>query len=110
MQYSFGMKFLRFGAVQADQSRGYRIPEDFSIISLETTILSDLAPFTPDLIDIRAEEVASKAAELLIAKLENQPVEQSQILIPPKIITGTKRVMNIGKFYVPCITHGSVKF
>ena len=77
------------GAVQAIKSRGYRIPEDFSIISLETTILSDLAPFTPDLIDIRAEEVASQAAKLLIAMLENQPVEQSQILIPPKIITGT---------------------
>ena len=41
------------------------------------------------LIDIRAEEVASQAAKLLIAMLENQPVEQSQILIPPKIITGT---------------------
>ena len=77
------------GAVQAIKSRGYRIPEDFSIISLETTVLSDLAPFTPDLIDIRAEEVASQAAKLLIAMLENQPVEQSQILIPPKIITGT---------------------
>ena len=77
------------GAVQAIKSRGYRIPEDFSVISLETTILSDLAPFTPDLIDIRAEEVASQAAKLLIAKLENQPVMQSQILIPPKIITGT---------------------
>ena len=77
------------GAVQAIKSRGYKIPEDFSIISLETTILSDLAPFTPDLIDIRAKEVAFQAAKLLIAMLENQPVEQSQILIPPKIITGT---------------------
>jgi len=77
------------GAVQAIKSRGYRIPEDFSIISLETTVLSDLAPFTPDLIDIRAEEVASRAAKLLIAMLENQPVEQTQILIPPKIIPGT---------------------
>jgi DNA-binding LacI/PurR family transcriptional regulator len=77
------------GAVQAIISKGYRIPEDFSIISLETTLLSNLAPFTPDLIDIRAEEVASQAAKLLIAMLENQPVEQSQILIPPNIITGT---------------------
>ena len=77
------------GAVQAIKSRGFRIPEDFSIISLETTVLSNLAPFTPNLLDIRAEEVSSQAAKLLIANLEDQPVEQSQILIPPKIIMGT---------------------
>lgn len=79
------------GAVQSIKARGFRIPEDFSVISLETSVLSDLAPFTPDLIDIRPEEVASQAAQLLIAQLEgHQPGQQTQILIPPRIITGRR--------------------
>lgn len=74
------------GAARAIKARGIRIPDDFIIICLVQSQVSNSGDFAPVVIDIRAEEVAAKAAELMIAMLENQPIEQPQILIPPKLI------------------------
>jgi DNA-binding LacI/PurR family transcriptional regulator len=74
------------GVVQAVQNRGRNIPDDFSIICQEHSIIANHAALLPSLIDIRAEEMATQAARLMIDLLENKPISQSQILIPPKLI------------------------
>lgn len=76
------------GAVQAVQSLGRRIPQDFSIICQEHSIISDLASFVPAIIDIRAGEMAAQAAQFMIDILETRPIAQPQMLFPPKLILG----------------------
>ena len=76
------------GAARAVQSRGRRIPDDFSIICLVQSSTSNNANFAPVIIDIQAEKVAAEAAQLLIALLEDRPVNTPHILIPPRLITG----------------------
>lgn len=76
------------GAVQAVQASGRRIPEDFSIICQEHSIISDLASFSPAIIDIRAGEMAAQAAQLMIDLLEEKPIFQREVLIPPNLILG----------------------
>jgi hypothetical protein len=70
------------------QSRGRLILDDFSIICLVQSNISNNANFAPVIIDIQAEKVAANAAQLLIALLEDRPVDNSHILIPPKLIIG----------------------
>jgi len=78
------------GAVQAIQARGRQIPNDFSIICQEHSIISNLASFVPAVIDIRADEMAAQAAQFLIDLLEDQPIEQPQLLFPPKLVLGER--------------------
>jgi DNA-binding LacI/PurR family transcriptional regulator len=74
------------GVAQAVQSSGRRIPEDFSIVYQEHSIISDLSSVSPAIIDIRADEMAAQAAEYIIAILENRPIDNPQMLFPPKFI------------------------
>ena len=76
------------GVVQAVQARGWSIPNDFSIICQEHSIIANLATFLPSIIDIRGYELASQAAQMMIDLLENKPIPQPQVLIPPKLIRG----------------------
>jgi DNA-binding LacI/PurR family transcriptional regulator len=75
------------GAARAVQARGRRIPEDFSIICLAQSAIPNLTNFTPIIIDIRAEEAASRAAELMIAMLEGRSMDETQVLITPQLIS-----------------------
>jgi DNA-binding LacI/PurR family transcriptional regulator len=75
------------GVVEAVQNRGRLIPDEFSIICQEHSIISNLTTFLPSIIDIRAEEMATQAARLMIDLLEDNPITESQILIPPKLIS-----------------------
>lgn len=78
------------GVVQAIQNRGRKIPGDFSIICQEHSIIANLATFLPSIIDIRGEELASQAAQMMIDLLENKPIAQPQVLILPKLISGNR--------------------
>jgi DNA-binding LacI/PurR family transcriptional regulator len=78
------------GAVQAIQDRGRQIPDDLSIICQEHSIISNLASFVPAVIDIRADEMAAQAAEFMIDLLEGQPIDQPQILFPPRLLLGER--------------------
>jgi DNA-binding LacI/PurR family transcriptional regulator len=74
------------GAVQALQNRGLQIPQDFGLICQEHSVISKLNSFAPTIIDIRAEEMAAQAAQFMIDLLEDRPIENSQMLFPPKLI------------------------
>lgn len=76
------------GVVQAVQNRGRSIPGEFSIICQEHSVIANLASFLPSIVDIRGDELASQAAQMMIDLLENKPIAQPQVLIPPKLIRG----------------------
>jgi DNA-binding LacI/PurR family transcriptional regulator len=78
------------GAVQAIQDLGKSMPDDFSIICQEHSIISELTSFSPAIIDIRADEMAAQAAQLMIDLLEGKDIAQQQILFPPKLVLGEK--------------------
>ena len=77
-----------WGAAQAGQAQGRRIPGDLSIICFDHTVITDIVPFNPTVIDIRAEEMAAEAARMLIALLEDQPLAQHQMLVAPRFSVG----------------------
>ena len=76
------------GVVEAVQNRGRNVPDDFSIICQEHSIIANLATFLPSIIDIRGDELASQAAQMMIDMLENKPMSETQVLIPPKLVAG----------------------
>jgi DNA-binding LacI/PurR family transcriptional regulator len=80
------------GAVQAVQARGLSIPTDFSLICQEHSVISNLNSFAPTILDIRAEEMAAQAAQFMINILEGNPIEQPQMLFPPKLVLGETQI------------------
>jgi len=80
------------GAVQAVQARGLSIPADFSLICQEHSVISNLKSFAPTILDIRAEEMAAHAAQFMINILEGKPIEQPQMLFPPKLVLSETQI------------------
>lgn len=74
------------GVAQAVQERGRHVPDDFSIICQEHSIIANLNSFVPGILDIRADEMTAQAAQFLIDLLENRPIVEPQRLFPPKLI------------------------
>jgi DNA-binding LacI/PurR family transcriptional regulator len=73
------------GVVEAAHTRGRHVPDDFYIICQEHSIIADLPSFVPTIIDVQADKLTAEAARLLIEQLEGKEVNQTQILIPPKL-------------------------
>lgn len=71
------------GVARAARVRGRRIPGDFTIICLSESLAPNTAPDAPLVVDLRAEEMAARAAQMLIDLLEGRPTE-TQVLIPPR--------------------------
>lgn len=77
-----------WGVVQAIEARGHTIPADLSLISFDYSTISKLVPFTPTAVDIRAEEMAGQAAQMLINLLEGNTLPQPQLLLSHQFIIG----------------------
>jgi LacI family transcriptional regulator len=77
-----------WGAVQAAETCGLRIPDDLSLISFNYSSISNLAPFKPTVIDIRLREMATRAAQMLITLLMGDELSESQVLLSPRLIIG----------------------
>lgn len=77
-----------WGAVQAAVARGLQVPDSLSIICFDYSAISNLVPFQPTVVDIRAEEMAAQAARMLLALLEDDPLAETQILLDPKFVVG----------------------
>ncbi len=77
-----------WGAARAVETQGLRVPDDISIICFDYSAISNLVPFKPTVVDIRAEEMATQAARMLIQLLEDEPLAERQILITPRFLIG----------------------
>ncbi len=77
------------GAYYTLLARGYDIPQDFSIITFtSSSLLRASVPNMTAMVNT-GFLVSKTASELLIAQLSGEPVENNQVLIRSKMITGT---------------------
>ncbi len=76
------------GAVSALRDKGYRVPEEMSVISFDRSEYLHLASFDLTVIDTRPEVIGAQAANMLLDMLKNEPLVETQILMPPLLISG----------------------
>jgi DNA-binding LacI/PurR family transcriptional regulator len=81
-----------WGAMQAAESAGRRIPDDFAIMCFDNSTVAPLAPFRPTNIDIRPHEMAARAAEMLLDMLRGRSTTPPQVLLAPRLIEGSTTV------------------
>jgi DNA-binding LacI/PurR family transcriptional regulator len=76
-----------WGAMQAVQARGLGVPEDISIACFRDPTLDGLLPCETGIVDIRPEEMAERAARMLLALLEGRTLAKTQVLLQADFIT-----------------------
>lgn len=76
------------GVIKAAKVQGLHIPEDLSMICLNDSSMAHLLDFQPAVLDIRAEEVATRAAEMMLRMLRLEPVGDRQVLVTPDFLVG----------------------
>lgn len=77
---------MALGAISAIRERGSSIPEDFSIIGLDNTILSEYS--YPPLTTVAQpfDQMAKEAINLLLKLIGGKKVRKKEILLPPKLL------------------------
>lgn len=76
------------GAIGALRDAGRDIPGDMSLISFDRTEHLPMALSDLTIIDTRPEVVGVQAAEMLVDLLNEAPLAKTQILMPPRLISG----------------------
>jgi len=84
----FWTDIAAWGAINAAKARGIRIPEDLSLICFDRSTVAALGTFHPTAVDIRADESAALAAQMLVALLKNEPLSETQVLVRPYFVAG----------------------
>jgi LacI family transcriptional regulator len=82
-----GSDILAFGAIQAIEAMGYKVPDDISVIGYDDIIFSSMA--RPSLTTIRQNtaEIGRVAAEVLLDMIENEKPNHTAITrIPVELI------------------------
>lgn len=69
-----------WGAAQAVAAAGRRIPADLSLICFDQSNIANYLPFRPTVVDVRPEELARRAAEMLLAMLTDASEGQGVLL------------------------------
>lgn len=78
--------FSAIGIMKCLQERGYRIPEDISVVSYDNTYMAAMGipPLTS--VDYNYEEYGRKLVETAIAMTEGHPVERLRMVTPTLVI------------------------
>lgn len=71
-----------WGGYQGAVAAGRRIPADLSIVCYDQSNIGNLVPFHPTFVDVCPEELARRAAELLLAILAGAPSGEGILLAP----------------------------
>lgn len=77
---------MALGAISAIREGGFSIPEDFSVIGLDNTILSEYS--YPPLTTVAQpfDQMAKEAINLLLKLIEGKKVRKKEILLPPQLL------------------------
>lgn len=76
------------GVISALRDIGRDIPGDISVISFDRSEHLPLALSDLTIVDTRPEVIGVQAAEMLLDVLNQAPLAQTQILMPPRLISG----------------------
>jgi len=77
---------ISLGVLEALKEQGYRIPEDFSLVSFDNSQYLDYLECPITSIAHPVEEIAEIAVNLLFERMENPSAEQTSRLFPPHLI------------------------
>lgn len=82
-----GSDELAFGVIRAFESKGYKIPDDISVIGFDDISFAKM--FTPALTTIAQdkEEIGIKAAQLLISSIKERSEKKQEIIKTPVKLT-----------------------
>ncbi|MCX7668371.1 MAG: substrate-binding domain-containing protein, partial [Atribacterota bacterium] len=77
---------MALGAISAIREHGFSIPEDFSVIGLDNTILSEYS--YPPLTTVAQpfDRMAREALNLLIKLIEGKKIRKKEILLSPELL------------------------
>jgi len=77
---------MALGTVRAIREHGFSVPEDFSVVGLDNSILSEFS--YPPLTTIAQpfDQMAREAINLLIKLMEGKKIRKKEILLPPKLL------------------------
>ncbi|MBD3409269.1 MAG: substrate-binding domain-containing protein [Ignavibacteriales bacterium] len=75
-----------FGAMKAIAERGLRIPEDLAVVGFSNDIRSSLTPTPLTTVDQRPYEVGKRAAEKLVAHVENEDEKPEAIILEGELV------------------------
>jgi DNA-binding LacI/PurR family transcriptional regulator len=76
-----------WGAVQAVRARELRVPEDISVACFRDPSIDSLLPCESAIIDIRPQELATRAARMLLALVEGETPGETQVLLQARFLT-----------------------
>lgn len=74
------------GALFAARLKGIDVPEQLSIVGFENSPFSQQTWPKLSTVDLPTKDIAKQAANMLLSKLQNKPVQESEIIIPQVII------------------------
>jgi LacI family transcriptional regulator len=77
-----------WAAMLAAADAGLRVPDDLSIVCLWHGAGSELLPFAPARVDLRAEQLAEAAVALLLQQVDGDEPGEQQVLLQPELIVG----------------------
>lgn len=90
--------FAAWGVGQAAGAVGRRVPADLSIICFDQSNIANYLPFRPTVVDVRPEELARRAAQMLLAMLAGASEGQGILLAAGFTVGETSGVApNTGK-------------
>jgi DNA-binding LacI/PurR family transcriptional regulator len=74
------------GAIQALSRYNYNIPEDISVLGFDNSSIAPLLDPPLETIGISIQDMGKRAIDQLMSLLNNQPIDNSMIMITPKLI------------------------
>ena len=77
---------LAYGAMKYAHTAGIAVPDDLSVISIDDNLVSSY--YNPSLSSIRVpvEEIGTRTAALIRARIEGNPGKFSTVLFTPELI------------------------
>ncbi|MEN3189080.1 MAG: LacI family DNA-binding transcriptional regulator [Atribacterota bacterium] len=95
---------MALGALSTIRERGFSVPEDFSVVGLDNTILSEYS--FPPLTTVAQpfDQMARETIQLLMKLIQGKKIRKREILLPPKLLIRASTAPP--KDYGPPLTEG----
>ncbi|WP_127498775.1 LacI family DNA-binding transcriptional regulator [Paenibacillus glycanilyticus] len=77
---------VAFGVLRGLTEIGYKVPDDISLVSFNNIALSELATPPISSVDIGTYQLGYTASQLLIRQIQDEPIHQSDVIIPHRLI------------------------
>lgn len=77
---------LAYEVISVSEELGLRVPDDLSVVGFDNICADYAFPYPMTSVSVRKKTMASVSAELLLRKMEEDADEQTQIILPTKLV------------------------